>query len=1665
MLLTAFLICGVQDVSYGGELFWGLGEAFGAGLVAAEEGIGAGFGAVGKGLGAAGEGLGTAWEAFDVVGDAFGVHPIEIIATGGTTVIFRLIQLPDASIRGHVRGASNIFVLPDSGRIGIVVSGSVYFWDSHAEQFAAPLIHGAPIFNFVVSPDGGMLATTSEDGNVEFWARDPANTDTPWAPSGRQLDMSVVGHTTWAQLKLEPKIHILSTAFSPNGEILAGGSARGTVRLWNAMTGGIRTTLHGHSDTVTSVTFSPDGEMLATASADGTVRLWDPRTGDHRTTFSGHTGSVLSVASHPLNGLLASASIDGTVRLWNLNTGEQGATLDHESPVLDIAFSPDGEVLASANINGSVRLWDPETSRVHALLGHGSPVTTVAFGADKHTIITGSKDGRIRQWEVWDAVDSAPDILTVSTKSPLTERSIHGNVVTLTLSRLAYARSVFDDAIHVTGIPGVTFDNFFDVDRVSDTEVTVELKFNGNIDTDANLTFTVEADAVPGYFGPPLTAQMPVTAFTESVTASIASPLTEATLDGSVVTLTLDGRAYARSRVDIGKAVKVSGVPGVTVEWSDVDRLSDTDITVKLRFNGDLDTDAVLTFSVGARAIAGYGGSSLTAQLPVTGAMESVTVATTSPLTERTMDGSVVTLTLNGRDYAHSIYDIRDAVKVTGINGVTLPGRGIDRKSDMEIDLRLEFNGDIDEDATLTFTVGTDAIAGYNGTALTAQPPVGAFTESVSASTAFPLKESALEGSIVTLTLSGSTYEQSIRDAISVSGIDGAAIDKSNTKRISDTKAAVGIQFNGNMNVDGTLTLAVGAGAIEGYSGTALTTQLPVTASTETLTASTPSPLTEATLEGSVVTLALDGRTSYTQVVGDAVNVAGVAGVTMPRRGIDRKSDTEITFELEYNGDIDTDSTLTISVAADGIAGYGGPALTAKLSVTAFAESVAASVESPLIESTLNGSVVTLLLAGRAYTESIQDIRRALKLSEIAGATVDESDTTRVSDTAVAVAIEFNGNIDADADLTFSVGKDAVANYNGPALTAQLPVTASIESVTVSTTFPLTEATLDESVATLTLSGRNYVRYASAISHALTITGIDGVKKGSVHRMSDTEATVELEFNGDFDADATITLTVGPGAIANYNGPTFTLQILVVGGPESVAASTATPLTETTLDKVVVTLTLSGRDFVYSGGDILRALTITGIDGVTTDSVHRNSHTEANVELEFKGDFDADTALTITVGSEAIAGYNGPALATQLPVAGGPESIIASTDTWLTEATLDNAVIALTLSGREYAPYSTDILYALTITGIEGVTKGTVRRISDTEATVKLKFEGDFEIDAILTFTVDPGAIANYNGPPFIQQLPVAGGQESVVASTPAWLTEATLDKAVVALTLSGRDYVSSRWDISQALTVTGIDGVTRDAVRLISNTEVIVELGFEGDFDIDEILIFTVRRGAIVSYNGPALTAALRVASVQESLVASTRIPLTEATLDKAVVALTLSGRNYIIYSWDISSALTIAGIDGVTKRSVRRNSDTEATVELDFKGDFDANAALTFTLRPEAIENYNGPALTAQIPVTAMIEDDLAANFPNPFNPETWIPYQLAADADVTLTIHALDGQLVRHLVLGYQIAGTYYSRSRAAYWDGKNDFGETVASGVYFYTLTAGDFSATRKMLIRK
>ena len=1219
----------------------------------------------------------------------------------------------------------------------------------------------------------------------------------------------------------------------------------------------------------------------------------------------------------------------------------------------------------------------------------------------------------------------------------------------------------------------------FDIDNT-----TGQLKTNADLDYEAKNSYTVTITVSDGSLTITIIVIIIIIDLDDqkSPTLTLTSqPLTETSLNGSIVVLSLSNRIYENWLSD---PVTVSGIPGVTIKPFDVNRLSDTELSVQLTFYGtDLDTDATLTFTVKAEAIANYDGPDLTATAHVTASAESVDASTEAPLTEALLNGSVVTLTLNGGVY-ESQYTVGNNVTVSGITGVTVNSYNVERLSGTQVNVELIFDGtDFDTDATLTFTVSADAVTGYNGTALIAQLPVSAVVEESPTITAYatqPLTESILNESIVTLTLSTGVYTQSSSDisgAVQVSGIAGVTFLQSDVVRVSDTKVTVKLTFDGtDFDTNATLTLTVGADAIAEYNGPVLITRIPVTAVVEerpTITAYAAQPLAEATLNGSIIRLTLKNG-SYVQSgfdIDDAVTVSGIAGITLGLFGVERVSDTDITFELEFNGNFDTNATLTFTVEADAIAEYDGPALIAHITVNGGQESVLASTETPLTETTLNGSIVTLTLNGAIYERSTFDLRDAVEVSGIAGVTFHWFDLDRVSDSALTVELTFRGNIDTDATLTFTVGADAIAEYDGPALIAQLTVTGGKESVAAATEAPLAEATLDGSVVTLTLSGRTYERSGFRIRDAVKVSGVEGVTIGTfgVDRVSDTVITLELTFNGDFDTDATLTFTVGANALLRYNGPALTAQLPVTGGQESIVASTRMPLTEATLDGSVVTLTLTGRRFTDRRWDIERALTITGIDGVTVDDVDRISGTEVTVELAFNGDFDADATLTLNVGVDAIDGYKGTPLTAQLPVTGGHESILASTETPLTEATLDGSVITLTLNGRNYVRSSFSIERAVTITGIDGVSVDDVDRISNTKVSVELAFNGDFDADATLTLNVGVDAIDGYKGTPLTAQLPVTGGQESILASTEAPLTEATLDGSVVTLTLSGRNYERSYFRIRDAVAVSGIEGVTIGTfgVDRVSDTVITVELEFNGDFDTDATLTLNVGVDAIDGYNGPAFTAQLPVTGGQESIVASTEAPLTEATLDGSVVTLTLSGRKYARSIFDIRDAVTVSGIDGVTIpwHDPRRKSDTEITVELEFDGDINADSTLTFTVGADAIAGYNGSALTAQITVTAIRENALLANFPNPFNPETWIPYQLAKPTEVTITIYAVNGTLVRTLALGHQAAGRYQNRSRAAYWDGRNAFGEKVASGLYFYTLTAGDFSATRKMLIRK
>ena len=107
----------------------------------------------------------------------------------------------------------------------------------------------------------------------------------------------------------------------------------------------------------------------------------------------------------------------------------------------------------------------------------------------------------------------------------------------------------------------------------------------------------------------------------------------------------------------------------------------------------------------------------------------------------------------------------------------------------------------------------------------------------------------------------------------------------------------------------------------------------------------------------------------------------------------------------------------------------------------------------------------------------------------------------------------------------------------------------------------------------------------------------------------------------------------------------------------------------------------------------------------------------------------------------------------------------------------------------------------------------------------------------------------------------------------------------------------------------------------------------------------------------------------------------------------------------------------------------------------------------------------LKAILPERLPTQTQLLANYPNPFNPETWIPFQLAQDSKVTATIYDITGKQIRMIEFGHIPAGNYVEVNRAIYWDGRSNNGEFVSSGTYFYQIKAGDYTETRKMVILK
>ena len=739
------------------------------------------------------------------------------------------------------------------------------------------------------------------------------------------------------------------------------------------------------------------------------------------------------------------------------------------------------------------------------------------------------------------------------------------------------------------------------------------------------------------------------------------------------------------------------------------------------------------------------------------------------------------------------------------------------------------------------------------------------------------------------------------------------------------------------------------------------------------------------------------------------------------------------------------------------------------------------STAAPLTEATLHGGVVSLNLSGGTFEQSTFRIRNAITVSGITGLTVDTFGVDRMSDTKATVELEFDGNMTTDGTFTISVGAGAIKDYDGAALTSQISVSSVKESITATTTASLTEATLDESEVTITLSGRKFERSSFDIRDAFSVSGITGVTIPwhDPDKDSDTQLSLELEFDGDMTQNGILTFTVGADAIAGYNGPDLTAQINVTatgGTPTPTPTNSAPVFTDgTSTTRSITENTASGTNIgsAVAATDPDTGDTLTYSLGGTDASSFSIVSTSGQLQTRAALDYETKTSYSVTV---SVSDGNG-----------GSDSITVTINvTDVNENVANNAPVftdgtSTTRSVAENTASGTNIGSAVSATDADnhtltytlGGTDASSFSIVSTSGQLQTSAALDYETKSSYSVTI---SVSDGNGgsDSISVTINVTDVNETstltLSASTSSTLTEATLHGAVVSLNLSGGTFERAFWDLDDEISVSGITGVTYDDffdVDRISDTKVDIELSFDGNMTANGTLTFTVESDAIVDYDGTDLTAQISVSSVTESITATTTTALTEGNIDGSEVTITLSGRKFERSSFDIRDAFSVSGITGVTIpwHDPDKDSDTELSLELEFSGDMTQNGTLTFTVGEDAIAGYSGPSLTAQLNVTAAGTIGLFANFPNPFNPETWIPYQLAKPSEVTITIYNMRGVVVRQLRLGHQAAGIYRSRSRAAYWDGKNETGESVASGVYFYTLTARDFTATRKMLIRK
>jgi len=264
------------------------------------------------------------------------------VATGLVVEIFEVATGQHLrKLEGHTQTVHSIAFSPD-GHYLASSSGdhTVRIWDLVAkEETKAIPAHAGVVFQVAFSPDGKSVATCGADKTAKIFLI---------AKEGQDPQV----------LQDKTPIMFNCLAFSKDGRTLATGGADRLIRFWDVGTGQIVRTIHGHTNSISSVVFSPDGTELATAGADPSVRIWPTDTVEQQREYLGHQGYVWSAAFNPDGSRIVSASADKTVKVWDAASGSVLFTLTgHTAPVTTASFSPNGKLIVSAGGDRVLRFW------------------------------------------------------------------------------------------------------------------------------------------------------------------------------------------------------------------------------------------------------------------------------------------------------------------------------------------------------------------------------------------------------------------------------------------------------------------------------------------------------------------------------------------------------------------------------------------------------------------------------------------------------------------------------------------------------------------------------------------------------------------------------------------------------------------------------------------------------------------------------------------------------------------------------------------------------------------------------------------------------------------------------------------------------------------------------------------------------------------------------------------------------------------------------------------------------------------------------------------------------------------------------------------------------------------------------------------------------------